>query len=259
MGVHRYVAVLVPAVERARFEAGLAAAEHLRRQGLDAGAPVRAADGALCVPAEGHLLALLDFVPGRPLDGADPIDQQWWGDRLGAAHRALAGFRHPGLPAWHWVRPDAAHLSVAGWLRPAVTRAVTALTKLQVTDRLTVGSLHGDPRPHAFRLDPGTGRIGLIGWGRARSGPLMYDVAAAVRHAGGVARAQELLAAYVATGVVPRAELEGSLDTLLRFRWAAEADAHARALAAQGPDAPDAATAERCRAGLAEAREALLD
>ncbi|WP_191842366.1 phosphotransferase enzyme family protein [Catellatospora chokoriensis] len=254
-GDQRYLAVLVAGVERPRFEAGLAAAEHLARQGLDTGAPVRAADGALCVPADEHVLALLEFVPGRPLDGADPVDQQWWGDRLGAAHRGLAGFRHPGLPAWHPLRPDAPYLSVAGWLRPAIAGAVTALTKLQVTDRLTVGPLHGDPRPEAFRLDPATGRIGLVSWGRARFGPLMYDVASAVRHAGGPARARELLSAYEDSGPVPVAEIEGSLDTLLRFRWAMEADACARRLADAAPDAP----VDRWRTALDQARIALLD
>ncbi|MEV0455439.1 phosphotransferase enzyme family protein [Catellatospora methionotrophica] len=256
VGDRRYLAVLVRGPQRASFEAGLAAAEHLARRGFDTGAPVRAADGALCVPVGDCVLALVESVPGRPLDGADPVDQQWWGDRLGAAHRGLAGFRHAGLPAWHPLRPEAAHLSVAGWLRPAITGAITALTKLQVTDRLTVGPLHGDPRPDAFRIDAGTGRIGLVSWGRARFGPLMYDVASAVRHAGGPSRAAELLAAYEDAGPVPVAEIEGSLDTLLRFRWAMEADACARALAAGHPD-EDAA--DLCRAALTETRTALLD
>ncbi|WP_203740877.1 phosphotransferase enzyme family protein [Catellatospora bangladeshensis] len=258
-GGRRYVAALVAAVDRTRFEAGLAAAERLARQGHDAGAPVRAADGALCVPVGDRLLALLEYVPGRPLDGADPVDQQWWGDRLGAAHRALAGFHHAGLPAWHGLRPDAPHLAVAAWLGPAVARAVHAMTKLQVTDRLTVGTLHGAPRPAAFRLDPDTGRIGLVSWGSVLSGPLVYDLAAAVRHAGGPERARELLAAYTATGAVPVAEIEGSLDTMLRFCWAAEADACARLLAGCPGSEPDRAAVERGRAGLDQARAALLD
>lgn len=259
-GDRRYVAALVPAVRRARFEAGLAAAEHLARLGHDVGAPLRAADGALCVSAGDQLLALLDFMPGRPLDGADPVDQQWWGDRLGAAHRGLAGFQHPGLPGWHWLRPDAGHLTVAAWLRPAVTRAVTALTKLQVTDRLTVGTLHGDPRPGAFLLDPDTGRIGMVSWGSVLSGPLVYDLATAVRHAGGIRHAAELVAAYAAAGPVPVAEIEGSLDTLLRFHWAAEADACARLLSACATASePDPAAVDRGWAGLGAARAALLD
>jgi homoserine kinase type II len=256
VGDRRYLAVLVAGGERRRFEAGLAAAEHLDRQGVDTGAPVRAADGALSVPVGEHVLALVVFVPGRPLDGADPVDQQWWGDRLGAAHRGLAGFRHPGLAEWHPLRPDAPYLSCAGWLRPAITGAVTALTKLQITDRLTVGPLHGDPHPAAFRLDHDTGRIGLVSWRYAGFGPLMYDVASAVRHAGGPDRARELLAAYAAAGPVPVAEIEGSLDTLLRFRWALEADAYAHALVT-GDLTP--ADTDRCRAGLDETRTALLD
>jgi Ser/Thr protein kinase RdoA (MazF antagonist) len=226
-GSQRYVAKLVDYSARAQLEAGLTAADHLALHDIDAGMPCRAIDGSLSVPVSGHILAVLHFVLGRPLDRADPVDQQWWGDRLGAVHRRLASFSHPGLPTWHWLRPDAVHLDPS--LQLQIARAIRALEKLQITDRLTFGTLHGDPRDTSFLLNPVTGRIGVVGWGAAAGGPLMYDVAAAVAYAGGAARAAEFLQAYVASGAVSLSEVESALPVLLRFRWAVQADSLARA------------------------------
>ena len=224
----RYVAKLVPLRNRAQFEAGLAAAERLDRGGLPAGAPVRSQSGALTESLDGGALGLLRFVPGRPADAGDPIDQQRWGDVLGTAHRILAGFTHPGLERWHWVRPEAPHLDLEPWLRPAVADAVAALSKLSITDQLSYGVLHGDPAPDAVRLDVHTGRTGLIDWGSVTAGPLAYDVASAVMYAGGPARATDLLEAYAAAGPMTGDEIDASLPTMLRFRWAVQADWFAR-------------------------------
>ena len=256
----RCVAVLVPAAGRSRFEAGLAAIEHLRLRGLAVAAPVRCADGALTLGVGDGVLAVLAEVPGRALVAADPLDQQWWGDLLGTVHRELTAFNHPGLMRWHWVRPDAAHLDLEPWLRPAVAEAVAALAKLAITDQLTYGVLHGDPVAGVFRIDVTTGRTGLTGWGPAATGPLVYDVAAAVIDAGGPGAATELLDGYLAAGPVTREELEAALPVLLRFRWAEEADRCARELAVRMRDAgagaePDELAAERELLGAA--RDAL--
>ncbi|HYN96512.1 MAG TPA: phosphotransferase [Pilimelia sp.] len=254
-GDARFVARLFAATERPRVEAGLAAAERLRARGLAVGRPVRAADGGLTVAVDSGILALSAHVPGRPLAAADPIDQQWWGDLLGTAHRELDGFQHVGLPRWHGIRADAPHLEIEPWLRPAVADAVAALTKLTVTDQLTYGVLHGDPAAAAFRVDIATGRTGMLGWGPAATGPLVYDLAGAVTYAGDQARAAELLDGYAAAGPVTRDEIEATLPVLLRFRWAAEADWYARRLHTQdevgGPDPADD------RAALHAARDAL--
>jgi homoserine kinase type II len=167
------------------------------------------------------------------------------------------------------VRPDAAHLELEPWLRPAVAGAVRALTKLAVTDQLTYGVLHGDPAASAFRIDIETGRTGLIGWGPAANGPLVYDLAAAVIDAGGLDAAEELLDGYASVAPLTRDEIDAALPVLLRFRWAAQADGCARRLAAAacavgGPrggadgapgDVEDGLAAER--ALLAAARDAL--
>ncbi|MCP2327886.1 homoserine kinase type II [Hamadaea flava] len=253
-GSRRYVAKLVPPEARTSFEAGLMLAERLCAAGVDAGRPVRAADGSLCVPVPDGALALLEHIDGRPLDGADPVDQRWWGDRLGSVHRILVDVSLPGLTPWHWVREDAPHLSLEPWLRPAVADAVHALARLQVTDRLTVGALHGDPFFEAFLLDRATGRIGVIDWGSACCGPFLYDVASAVMYAGGPDRAAGFLEAYAAAGPVTAAELESALPVLLRFRWAVQADWFAARIAAGDVTGADD---DGNRKGLADARRAL--
>ena len=222
-GSGRCVAKAVTAAERRPFEAGLAAAEHLSVGGIAAGRPIRAADGALSVRTDHSTVALLEFVPGRPLVRDDPLDQHWWGDALGAAHRALAGFSHTGLSRFHLLRTDGPHLAVEDWVRPAVADAMAAMARLTVTDQLTYGTSHGDPSPDAFRFDLDTGRTGIIDWGSAGSGPLMYDIASAVMYAGGPSAAGDLIEAYLSAGPVGGDELEAALPTMLRFRYAVQA------------------------------------
>jgi len=227
-GPDRYVARLSDLTLRQPVEAGLLAAEHLRGQDIMAGEPVRTLGGGLTARTPAGALAVLRRVPGRRLDGADPVDQQWWGDRLGAVHRALQDFHHPGLRPWRLLDPDAPHLAVEPWLRPAVADALTATTRLSVTDRLTCGVLHGDPAPGGFVVDPGTGRAGLLDCGASGTGPLVYAVAAAVVYAGGLAHAGELIDGYLAAGPVEPGEMEAALPVLMRLRWAVQAAQAAR-------------------------------
>ncbi len=224
----RYVARLAEAAARQPMEAGLLAAEHLRHARIDAGEPVRTLGGGLTAETACGALAVLRRLPGRHLDGHDPVDQQWWGERLGAVHRALQGFRHPGLRTWYMLDAEAPHLTGEPWLREAVADAIAVVTRLTVTDRLTYGVLHGDPAPDTFVLDPETGRSGVLHCGAGGTGPLVYDVAAAVVYAGGADRAAELLDGYLAAGPVSADELEAALPVLLRLRWAVQADRAAR-------------------------------
>ncbi|MFF5082690.1 phosphotransferase enzyme family protein [Actinoplanes sp. NPDC000266] len=223
-GSERYVVRLSETGCRQPVEAGLAAAEHLRGRDIAAGEPVRTLSGGLTAQTPDGAFAVLRRVPGRRLDGADPIDQQFWGDRLGAAHRALQGFHHPGLRPWQLLDPDAPHLAAEPWLRGVVLDAVTAATRVTVTDRLTYGVLHGDPAPDVFVVDPGTGRAGLLDCGASGLGPLVYDVAAAVAYAGGLSQAAELIDGYAAAGPVGADELYAVLPVLLKLRWAVQAD-----------------------------------
>ena len=229
-----YIARLAESSARQPMEAGLMAAEHLRGRRIDAGEPVRTLAGALTAETAPGVLAVLRRVPGRPLVGADPVDQQWWGERLGTVHRSLQGFRHPGLRPWQPLDPDAPHLDAEPWLRGAVSAAVTAATRLTVTDQLTYGVLHGDPAPDTFVVDVATGRAGVLHCGSSGTGPLVYDVAAAVAYAGGPEHAVELLDGYRAAGPVGADELEAALPVLLRLRWAVRADRAARWGCAEG-------------------------
>jgi Ser/Thr protein kinase RdoA (MazF antagonist) len=214
-GTDRYVVRLTDVTARNHVEAGLMAAT---------------LGGRLTAQTPDGVLAVLRRVPGRRLDGADPIDQQWWGDRLGIVHRALQAFHHPGLRPWQLLDPDAPHLGTETWLRAAVVEAVTATTRLTVTDRLT----YGDPAAAAFVVDPATGRAGLLDCGASGTGPLVYDVAAAIVYAGGTEHAGELIDGYVAAGPVARDELDAVLPVLLRLRWAVLADLCARRGLADG-------------------------
>jgi Ser/Thr protein kinase RdoA (MazF antagonist) len=227
-GLQRYVCRLAEPGARQPVEAGLVAAEHLRGRDIAAGEPVRTLAGTLTAQTPAGALAVLRRVPGRPLDGRDPLDQQWWGDRLGAVHRALQGFHHPGLRPWQPLDHTAEHLGAEPWLRGAVADAAGAATRLTVTDRLTYGVLLGDPAPAGFVVDAGTGRAGLLDCGASGIGPLVYDVAAAVVYAGGVATATDLIDGYLAAGPVGRDELDVALPVLMRLRWAVRADRAAR-------------------------------
>ncbi|GAA4976660.1 hypothetical protein GCM10025331_84610 [Actinoplanes utahensis] len=223
-GGEPHLLLLAETASRQPLEAGLAAALHLRGTRIAAGEPVRTLGGALTVATPDGAAAVLRRIPGRRLSGRDPIDQQWWGERLGVVHQALRDFRHPGLRPWRLPAPATAHPAAAPWLRAAVV----ATTRLTVTDQLTYGVLHGDPEPGAFVLDPATGRTGLLHCGASGTGPLVYDVAAAVAYAGGPERCAELLDGYRATGPVGADELDAALPVLLRLRWAMLADSAAR-------------------------------
>jgi Ser/Thr protein kinase RdoA (MazF antagonist) len=241
-GADRYVARLVDANGRQPLEAGMAAGEHLRTSGIAAGRPLRTLGGALTVETPAGVLAVLHRVPGRALAGEDRDDQRLWGERLGAVHRVLQEYSPPERHPWNLLDPESGHLRAEPWLPAAVADAVTAMTRLTVTDRLTYGIVHGDPAPQDFTLDPATGRAGLLDCGAGGTGPLIYDVAAAVIYAGGPDRAAPLLGGYLETGPMERDELAAALPVAMRFRWAVQADRWAR---------------DGNRAALARARSAL--
>ncbi|MEU0558866.1 phosphotransferase [Dactylosporangium sp. NPDC006015] len=143
-----------------------------------------------------------------------------------------------------WVDPGAAHLGLRPWLREAVAGA---LRDLAGAGPLTEGLLHADPAPEAFVGG------GLIDWGVALRGPLMYDVASAVMYLGDNAGA--FLDAYGRAGIVPAGELRDALPVLLRFRHAVQADYFARRIA--GDDLTGIADPAENEKGLEDARRAL--
>lgn len=234
---------------------GLVVARRLDRAGIPAGAPEPTRTGDLTARVGGRRLGLLAWVPGEPLTGADQGERRLIGSTLGRVHLALSGAVVPATQRFHWVDPAARHLSLRPWLRPAVAAAVAALERPGLRAWST-GLLHADPAPGAFRLDPVTGRCGVIDWSTALYGPLLYDLASAAMFLGGLDSSAEMTEAYLATGVLSRAETEEGLALMLRFRWAVQADYFARRIA--GNDLTGIAGPQDNEKGLEDARRALL-
>ena len=223
LGDQRWVAKAVEAPDGGPLAGGLAIARRLEQAGIPAGAAVPGAGGQLCVPVAGNWLALLTWVPGQPLAGQDSREQDLIGATLARVHRALTGYEPAGAQRFHWVDPGADHLALRPWLRPVITAALQDLDAVR-PDAMVQGMLHADPAPGAFRLDPATGRCGIIDWSYAQHGPLLYDLASAVMYVGGPASATALTSAYLREGIVGAAEIEHGLEPMLRFRWAVQAN-----------------------------------
>jgi homoserine kinase type II len=253
-GSGRWVAKAVPLQAAAQFEAGLAAAAHLEAAGLGAGAPRATVDGRFSATVAGYRVAMLRFVAGRELDPAGPAEQRRWGETLGLAHRVLrAAEPPPGLQEWHWVEPEAPHLEIEPWIRPAVRTAVERLRATQQRVSFTYGVLHADPAPEAFLVDA-QGQVAIIDWSAVTWGPLMYDVASARLYAGSETEFSEFINGYLTAMPLPPKEVE-ALPTFLRFRWAVQADYFARRIWNRdftGIDGP----ADNAK-GLADARHQL--
>jgi homoserine kinase type II len=227
LGGRRWVAKAVAPVLRSQFVGGLRVAAALEAAGIRAGAPVPTRGGRLLADVGAQALALLSWVAGEELTGAGADEQGTIGRTLGRVHRALHGVEVSPVRRFHWVRPEAPHLTLRPWIRPAVRSAVAALDELGPRS-LTWGLLHADPAPEHFRLERSSGRCGVIDWSVALEGPVLYDLASAVMYVGGPGRAEHLLGAYLEQAVVTAAEVERALAVLLRFRWAVQADYFAR-------------------------------
>lgn len=230
-GGARWVAKAVSASLQAQFTAGLAVASVLDSAGIPAGAPVPARDGRAVIVVDRHALALLTLVDGVGLTGTGDGNQRLIGATLSRVHRALAGVAVRDTEDFRPIDPEAAHLDVRPWVRPAVVAAVEAWERIPPAS-ITAGLLHSDPCPQAFRFDQRTGACGLIDWGSAIRGPLTYDLASAVMYVGGIDRGRDLVDVYLAGGSpLPAAEVERTLLVMIRFRWAVQAEYFARRLA----------------------------
>jgi Ser/Thr protein kinase RdoA (MazF antagonist) len=252
----RWIAKAVPVSTAAQFNAGLIAAACLDTAGLQAGSPVATMTGAISVPVAGCQLALLRHVSGHELNMLDPAEQRIWGATLAQAHLILRSQPiPPGIQGWHWVDPDATHLGVEPWVRPAVRAAVERLRELQQETPLTYGILHADPAPEAFLVD-GPGIVALIDWGSVTWGPLLYDLASAGLYAGGEPIFTHVLAGYLDVLPMHREELV-ALPDLLHFRWAVQADYFARRI--QTNDLTGIIDQSGNQEGLADARAFLVE
>ncbi len=131
-------------------------------------------------------------------------------------------------------------------LRAAAVAAIDSAERL--APMVTHGILHGDPAPEAFIA--GDGDVGLIDWGAACHGPLLYDVASAWMYAG-----ELVLDAYGRTAPIGAEELAAA-GVFRAFRMAVQAwyfsdRIHRHDLTGLAGDAGN-------DAGLAHARRELL-
>jgi Ser/Thr protein kinase RdoA (MazF antagonist) len=148
---------------------GLEVARELGQRGVACGEPLRVSrDGD-------RVAALLRWVPGEPLTWKDGT---LIGTTLKRVHDALEVVPPPhDISTWPW-----------DWLEletitdPAVADLARSVVRdaEEIARRLPHGILHGDPAPEAFISDDGA--VGLIDWGSAFYGPLLYDVASAVMY-----------------------------------------------------------------------------
>jgi homoserine kinase type II len=223
--------------------------------GIPCGAPVPTRSGATIAELGGSVLALLRFVDGVELRGGSIGERVLIGTTLGRVHRALMGRDLAHATPFPWLDPDAAHLSIRPWIRPAIVAALAAWRAIP-PETLTWAPLHSDPAPEAFRLDDATGTCGLIDWDLGVVGPLLYDLASAEMYVGGPRRSEPLIAAYAETGALAPVEIERGLPVLARVRWAVQADYFARRIATDDLTGVDDGSANE--KGLEDARRALL-
>jgi Ser/Thr protein kinase RdoA (MazF antagonist) len=244
------------------FEGGLAAAELAERAGITSGPPVRTNEGALsCLVAgptgQRHPLALLRFVPGSPLNGAEPGAASLYGRLLGATHRLfLKSGLSERIPSdlYAFLQEEDAFVGAQPGLAVLIQQTRAAVREVALRRAVTSGVIWAD-RVEILR-DPATDRVGIIDWGAIERGPLLFDVALTARWVfpEGSQAYEAFLAAYLATAPISRSELDG-LKYYKALLWARQAKYFAYRVGAGVTlrDPNPSSNTER----LAEARQAL--
>lgn len=211
----RYVAKHVTSDGLGALARGCQVATSLADAGLRTGRPVPSQSGDLVLTDA--RLALLEHLPGRPLNGRNAEDQRAIATTLADVHRL--GRPEPGPGAKGLAkRLGVGHIDPPAWLTRAVAQARSETDDLP----LTWSVLHTDPAPEAFLHDDATSVTGLIDWAGSVRGPVLYDVASAVMYLGGAEHAQSFLDTYRSAGPVDDDEL-GYLDAYQRLRWTVQA------------------------------------
>ncbi|MFI5697468.1 phosphotransferase enzyme family protein [Kribbella sp. NPDC051586] len=200
--------------EDSAFEPGLELAARLDDGGVLTGRPWPSKSGRLVERVDGRQVAVLEYVGGEEL-GESVEDQVAIGDLLGRVH-SVAALESGELGDWLQllIQFDDV-LDLEPWIRPAVEGAVADALSL---GQLTWAWLHGDPAAEAFRRQP-DGQVGLIDWGGAMQGPILYDVASAAMYN----TPTHVVPAYLARRPELADEVDRGLDIFLAVRWAVQA------------------------------------
>jgi homoserine kinase type II len=114
-----------------------------------------------------------------------------------------------------WLSPHLAGVGEHPWLLQAIEAVRAETDPLAVTWSI----VHNDPAPEAFVHNDSSGVTGLIDWGGAGRGPILYDVASAVMYLGGPEEGSAFLRTYATRGPLDAEELQW-LDAYRRFRFA---------------------------------------
>jgi len=196
------------------FEPGLELALRLSEAGFVTGRPRASVGGRLVERVDGRQVGVLEFVDGVPLTAADA-----WavGDMLGRVHGVSV--TAPGVvEEWlHLVTQFDEWLDLEEWIRPAINGALEGVRRL---GPVSWAWLHGDPAPEAF-LRQRDGEVGLIDWGAAMRGPVLYDVASAVMYVGSTP--EHVVPACLNQRPEVADELAAGLDAFLQLRYAVQA------------------------------------
>ncbi len=217
--------LIAKVAHRSALHPGLEVAEFLADRNFPAGAPLRTRAGELSVAiAPETELALLRFVPGRPL-GVSDEDLERRGRTLGRAHALLRAFTSAPIERrwpWSWLT-DFDKLPISAPLRREIEGAVQRAEELVSAHALTMGVLHGDTAGPDFLFEEAAGQVGLVDWGAVMHGPLLYDVSTmcGLRHLEGNRR-RIFVTAYLQEAPIPEAELT-FLDDFVRLRWVVQA------------------------------------
>lgn len=222
-----YVAKRVSPTAVADLVAGCEIATELADAGFVTGRPVHTSDGKLVLTD--HALALLEYVPGRELEGETDEEQRWIASTLAGVHLADSPASGPSPATFmvDWLAPELPGVGEHPWLVQVVAEVRAETDPLN----LTWSVLHTDPSPEAFVHNDSTGVTGLIDWAGARRGPVVYDVASAVMYLGGLEHATAFLTTYAMEGPLRSDEMQ-YLDAFRRFREAIQGTYFAWRLAA---------------------------
>lgn len=222
--VGRYVAKLADIGDADAFRGGLRVAATAASRGFPSGPPVPARDGNPAVDLPEGVLALLQYVPGRPPSTTSQADARRVGQTLARAHRALAeeGAALSEHHTWPWTwADDCLHgIPMPPEVRDAAARALDDARSISARTPLRVGVVHGDPGLDGFRLqdEPGQGD-GLVDWSAAMQAPLLYDLGSLAV----ITRHRPRLLAWALDGykhVAPEVSEElGHLGTFVKLRW----------------------------------------